>query len=108
MSLVDLADAFAKVERLPQHERLLIAVLLNDPPRWSAGSIYDPSVWLGFDSSIRQLIEEYRTGDRQPSVALTPFGRGHVLVAMGHQTAQGVIDTLEAGIGLIRQQIGNK
>ncbi|AOY91474.1 hypothetical protein BKK79_06330 [Cupriavidus sp. USMAA2-4] len=103
---MDIAEAFARVAELPREERLLIAVLLNDPPRWSAGNINDAGVWFGFGSAVVRAIEEYRNGDMLPTVSITTFGRGHTLVAMGHDTVQALEDALKEGIRALGERGG--
>lgn len=100
---MNIFEAFAEIEPLPANERLLIGVSLNEKPTWSAGSIDDPDVYLGFGDAVTRAIEEFRTGDRLLSVMVTPFGGGHFVVAMGPESAQAIIKALTSGMEALMQ-----
>ncbi|MGO4326210.1 hypothetical protein AB4Z48_17015 [Cupriavidus sp. 2TAF22] len=100
-------EAFTEIKHLPARERLLIGVSLNNRFAWSAGRIDDPSVSIGFESAVTRAIEEFQAGDRLLSIRIIPSGGGHIVVAMGAESAVAIIDAMTKGIDLISQRGGN-
>lgn len=104
---MNIFEAFTEIEQLPVKERLLIGVSLNNKFAWSAGRIDDPDVSIGFGSAVTRAIEDFQAGDKLLSIMVTPFGGGHIVVAMGAESTVAIIDAMTKGIELISQRGGN-